>query len=96
MIPYHQRALGIGTIEELLRHWAIDWHSHHRAVREFFADKPGRLLVFDIENDDPQMIARFIAADYAIDPSHYARRHATRAERRLFKRLPDYLLTRSF
>jgi hypothetical protein len=87
-----QRALGISTVEELLRYWAQDWYRHHEDVREFFSDKPGRLLEFDIEKDDPQRIAEFVKADFAIDPRFYSRSNRTSPKRQRFAKLPNYLV----
>jgi hypothetical protein len=92
LIEWHQQALGISTMEGLLLYWAQDWHDHHKKVREFFANKPGKLLVFDIEKDDPQKIADFVKADFAIDPGHYSGSNETDATRRRFHQLPPYLL----
>lgn len=44
--------------------WAEDWDRHHAEVQAFFADKPGRLLVYDIKTDSPQKVVDFLAPDF--------------------------------
>lgn len=42
---------GIPT-PELTKKWVRQWFNHHKNVIDYFKDKPGKLLVFDIENDN--------------------------------------------
>lgn len=59
------RALGLGDDEEaVVERWSQDWDRHHAEVQAFFADKPGRLCVFDIKTDSPQKIVDFLAPDF--------------------------------
>lgn len=48
---------GAGAKDEELELWH-DWHKDNMV--QYFADKPGKLLVFDIENDNPQNLADFL------------------------------------
>lgn len=70
----YKSARGIKTDEELAAYWRADWERHHRRVAEFFADKPGQLLVFDIEKDGPERIAEFVKGHYKLDTRHYLAR----------------------
>ena len=92
LVEWHMKARGISTLEELLLAWTVDWHRHARDVRAFFADKPGQLIVFDIERDDPRRIAEFVKADFTLDPACYARSNETKSEKKRFATLPNYLV----
>lgn len=60
----YSRALGLPEDGSVLKVWSEDWDRHHAEVQAFFADKPGRLLVFDIKNDSPQTVVDFLAPDF--------------------------------
>lgn len=60
----YARALGVETEEEVVARWSAEWDRHHAEVKEFFADKPGRLLVYDIKNSKPQEMVDFLAPDF--------------------------------
>lgn len=59
------------TREELLEKWSQDWDEQHRVVQEFFADKPGQLLIFNIDSDGPEKLVDFFTPYYALDPKYY-------------------------
>jgi hypothetical protein len=56
--------------------WRAQWDDHHRAVRDYFADSPDRLLVYDIETGNPAQIADWLGPSWAIDPARL--RHLNR------------------
>ena len=60
----YARALGVETEEEVVAAWSADWDRHHHEVQAFFADKPGRLLVYDIKTSKPQEMVDFLAPDF--------------------------------
>lgn len=60
----YARALGVETEEEVVAAWSADWDRHHAEVLEFFADKPGRLLVYDIKTSKPQEMVDFLSPDF--------------------------------
>lgn len=60
----YSRALGLPEDGSVLKVWSEDWDRHHADVQAFFADKPGRLLVFDIKNDSPQKVVDFLSPDF--------------------------------
>jgi hypothetical protein len=68
---HYRRAFGILTKWGVQHYWRREWTEHHAEVCRYFAQTDGQLLVFDIERDDPRLIAEFLAKDFAIDPSHY-------------------------
>lgn len=94
LVEWHQQALGISTLEELLLHWSLDWSQHMKDVKAFFADKPGQLLVFNIERDDPKNIVDFVYPEFALDARHYARSNEGRSQGKRFVSLPNYLVRR--
>lgn len=74
----HYRTLSKAAI---LRRWAEDWDTHHAAVQAFFEDRPKQFLVFDIDNDAPQALARLVAPHYDIDTSALPHRGHTDTKR---------------
>lgn len=73
-------ASGIRDKENLFALWRTQWDQHHAAVKTFFQKRPGRLLCFDVEKDDPQIIADFLAPHYRIDASLYPHLHRTKSD----------------
>ena len=53
----HRRHWSLESDEEVYDHWRAQWHAHRAAVTAELP--PGRLLVFDIERDDPRNLCRF-------------------------------------
>jgi hypothetical protein len=49
------------TMDEVLDYWVQDFISHNESVNHYFKDKPKKLLVFDIEKDDPKNICTFLS-----------------------------------
>lgn len=47
------------TKEELNNKWKKDFYEHKKNVIDYFTDKPGKLLIFDIEKDIPEKINDF-------------------------------------
>ena len=58
------RGLGLDSEAEVVARWSDDWDRHHAEVVDFFADKPGRLLVFDIKRDAATRLVAFLAPDF--------------------------------
>ncbi|MEM7295829.1 MAG: hypothetical protein AAF330_04260, partial [Pseudomonadota bacterium] len=65
------KALGLRTESEILAYWSNQWDQHLDGVQSFFADKPGRLLMYDIKNGDPKDVCDFLAPDFVTDPSFF-------------------------
>ena len=63
----HMRVLGLTSREALVEHWRRDWHDHHQRVRAYFSDR-GRLLEFDIENDDAAKLTDAMP-EFGLDPA---------------------------
>lgn len=57
LVEAHRRHFGYSSVEEVFRHWRNQWQAHLMATREYLP--PERLLVFDIERDDPVSLCRF-------------------------------------
>jgi len=58
---------GVEDVSVITERWRQDWYLHHYNVHRFFSDKPGRLLVFDIDRDGPRKLCDFVAADFSLD-----------------------------
>lgn len=65
------KALRLFDDAALLEYWSRQWDSHLENVQAFFADKPGRMLVYDIKNDSPEKMCAFLAPDFLTDPAHF-------------------------
>lgn len=57
--------------------WSDDYDAHHQAVRDYFADKPGRLLEFDIDRSDIEDLVAFVAPKYRLKAPHWKRVRVT-------------------
>lgn len=62
--------LGIAT-EELGAYWTRAYHAHRAAVEAYFAGR-GNLLHFDIAEDDPARIVKFLEPHYATAAAHWS------------------------
>jgi len=49
------------TMQELTTCWRREWQEHHNNVKVFFSDKPGRLLVFNIEDDSATKLVNYFS-----------------------------------
>lgn len=65
------------TKEQVFARWARDFDSHHANVRAYFADKPDRLVEFNISDESISKITDFFAPVFQIDPSHWEHAHKT-------------------
>jgi hypothetical protein len=81
------KALGLDSTEAVERYWRQEWAEHHARVVEFFKDKPGRLLVYNIEQDTPQKLVDFVRPHYKLDVGKFEPRNvsAKRSEKRRTK-----------
>lgn len=70
-IKRYTRALGFSDTDQTLEYWGQQWDDHHRDVQAFFADKPGRLCVYDIKNDQPQKLVDFLSPDFITSAAHF-------------------------
>jgi hypothetical protein len=61
---------GVDTEDALAKIWKEERERHHRKVIGHFKDKPGRLLIFDIENDGPQELIGFFP-ELSLKAEHY-------------------------
>lgn len=59
------------TEEQVISKWSHEWDEHHKAVLEYFKDRPNDLLVFDIDNDSPDKIRDFFKDYFTLNVSLY-------------------------
>lgn len=71
MVGRFRNFYGLKTEAEVEDLWRRQWRTHHARVREFFKDKPGRLLEFDIEKEGGAELSAFLAPHFKTDPSFY-------------------------
>jgi hypothetical protein len=63
--------------EEVFARWAQDFEAHHAAVRAYFADKPDRLVEFEISSEPISKIVTFFQPDFNLNPEHWGHAHKT-------------------
>ena len=68
------------TKEQVITAWRRKWDKRHREVKRHFKGRPRKLLVYDIEKDRPEKIARFFKGRIDIDPLHWKVLGKTRAK----------------
>ncbi|HSX20146.1 MAG TPA: sulfotransferase, partial [Gammaproteobacteria bacterium] len=56
------------NLDTLIQRWRKEWDEHHKAVREYFKDRPNDLLEFNIDTDSPQKVCDFFK-DKKLDPT---------------------------
>lgn len=66
---------GAATQEELLAIWSREWDAHLADARAYFADKPGQLVEFNIETDDPQKLVDAFP-EYGLSAENWGKRNA--------------------
>ena len=71
-----QRIYGVTDVDEVAARWREEWDRHHEAVTAFFAASPYRFLVFNIETDPPELLARALP-ELSLDVAKYQRRGST-------------------
>jgi hypothetical protein len=62
---------GVENPLDALKRWQEDWDTHIPAVRAYFADRPGKLLEFDIDQDSPEKIVTFFKGVLELDPEKW-------------------------
>ena len=67
------------TEQEVLAKWSKERDEHHKAVIEYFKDRPNDLIVFDIDNDSPQKLKNFFKDYFVLDVKHYKQRNKSTA-----------------
>ncbi len=62
----------------VLQRWKDDWVSHIDAVRGYFADRPGKLIEFDLDTDDAETLAHRFEDILTLNPKKWGHRGRTR------------------
>lgn len=57
MVAAARLHFGLAGVDQVFDHWRAEWHAHAEAVQAYLP--PERLLVFDIDTDDPAAICAF-------------------------------------
>lgn len=77
-IQRYSRELGLNSADDVKDYWRSQWIVHNKLVEGYFASRAGRLLLFNLESDDPSKIADFVAPYYRVDPSLWGHVGATK------------------
>lgn len=62
---------------EVLAMWSQEWDSHHKAVLEYFKDRPNDLLIFNIESDPIEKLIIFFKDNYKLNSKYYTHKNKT-------------------
>ncbi|MEL7026103.1 MAG: sulfotransferase [Pseudomonadota bacterium] len=62
----------------VLQQWKDDWFSHIDAVRTYFADRPGKLIEFDLDRDDAQALTLRFDGILNLNPKKWGHHGRTR------------------
>lgn len=89
LVKWQRESRGLRTSGDVIAAWDKDWDEHLADVQTAFADRPGQLLVFDIEQDDPQRLVDFLAPDFELDASHYGQSNRSSPRRQRYVRRGD-------
>lgn len=73
----YRRALRLKSIEDVIGHWRLAWHEQHFRVLKYFESFPERILLFDIETDQPKKISEFLNKEFSLDPMFYGHQNKT-------------------
>ena len=57
------------NLEQLQARWRKEWDEHHRAVLDYFKDRPHDLLVYNLDSDKPVKICEFFKEYFKLNPS---------------------------
>ena len=68
-------------IEQLKKIWTCIHEQYHREVLQYFKDRPGDLLVYDITKDVPEKIVRFFDGVYNLDVKHWSHSNRTKNDK---------------
>lgn len=68
---YYTRHYETADPIEIMTRWKRSWEDHHRSVREYFDDKPGKLLEFELGVDHGEKLQEFFAPDISLDLAHW-------------------------
>jgi hypothetical protein len=76
-------ALGLSSHDAVADLWRQQFVAHNAEVRSYFAARPeARFLEYDLDADEPQQIADFLAEDFRINVAAWGRSNVTRDETR--------------
>jgi hypothetical protein len=71
------------SLPKLVKKWESDWIKHHKAVLEYFKDRPNDLLVFDIEKDSGMKLVKFLRGSINFIPYKLPHAHKTKSRREI-------------
>ena len=69
--------LSIEQPDEIMSRWLLDWYKHHWMVLKFFRENGGKLLYFDIDNDNIETLIEFLRPDFRLDERKYRHEYKT-------------------
>jgi hypothetical protein len=73
----YRQGLGLSTMEETVEAWSAMWDRHHAEVPAFFKKTGQHFLLYNIEEDTPDKLSKFLAPDFATDPSFFGHQGKT-------------------
>lgn len=67
----YRLGLGLSTMDETVEAWSAMWDMHHEEVPKFFAQTGQHFLIYNIEEDKPDSLVRFLAPDFKTEASQF-------------------------
>lgn len=67
--------------EQVLALWSAEWDAHFNEVLEHFKNRPQDLLIFDIEQDNPEKLCAFFKDYFVLNAKYY--RHSNKGNSKL-------------
>ena len=56
---------------EMIQKWSDEWDYHHLEVISYFYEKPNKLIIFDIEKDNPVKLEKFFKNNFNLNTKFY-------------------------
>jgi len=75
----YRQGLGLASMEETVEAWSAMWDKHHVEVPAFFKETGQHFIVYDIEQDEPEKLSKFLAPDFITEPSLFGHEGKTSA-----------------
>ena len=73
----YRLGLGLSTMEETVEAWSEMWDMHHEEVPKFLAQTGQHFLIYNIEEDTPDSLVKFLAPDFKTDARKFGHQGKT-------------------
>ena len=70
-LQYYKDHLNAKNDQEVLDHWRRTYYQHHSDVLNFFSDKPGSLILFNLDRDSLVDLAERVKPHFTLIPDRF-------------------------